>query len=50
LVLVEASPYDPIWGIGLKFDDERAKNPMNWLGQNLLGFSLMTVRHYLSRN
>lgn len=49
-VIVEASPSDTIWGIGLKFDDERAKNPMTWLGQNLLGFSLMDVRYYLSRN
>lgn len=43
-VLVEASPYDRIWGIGLKADDERAKNPATWQGQNLLGFALMDVR------
>lgn len=43
-VLVEASPYDRIWGIGLKADDERAKNPTTWQGQNLLGFALMDVR------
>ncbi len=43
-VLVEASPYDRIWGIGLKADDERAKHPNTWHGQNLLGFALMDAR------
>jgi ribA/ribD-fused uncharacterized protein len=47
LVLVEASPYDRIWGIGLMADDERAKNPATWQGQNLLGFALMDVRDKL---
>lgn len=44
LVLVEASPYDRIWGIGLQADDEKAKNPATWQGENLLGFALMDVR------
>jgi ribA/ribD-fused uncharacterized protein len=43
-VLVEASPYDRIWCIGLKATDENAQNPANWQGQNLLGFALMDVR------
>lgn len=43
-VLVEASPYDRIWGIGLKAGDERAKHPATWQGQNLLGFALVDVR------
>lgn len=43
-VLVEASPYDRIWGIGLKRDDPRAADPGTWRGQNLLGFALMDVR------
>lgn len=47
-VIVEASPYDRIWGIGLKAEDERANNPANWQGQNLLGFILMHVRSFLS--
>lgn len=43
-ILVEASPVDKIWGIGLAQDDERAKDPNAWLGLNLLGFALMQVR------
>ena len=49
IVLVEASPVDSIWGIGLIADDERAKDPMMWQGENLLGFALMDVREKLLR-
>ncbi|MER6689160.1 NADAR family protein [Streptomyces minutiscleroticus] len=43
-VLVEASPLDRIWGIGLAADDERAGDPARWRGLNLLGFALMEAR------
>jgi ribA/ribD-fused uncharacterized protein len=46
-VLVEASPVDRIWGIGLAADDERAADPAGWQGLNLLGFALMQVRDQL---
>lgn len=46
-VLVEASPQDRVWGIGLAADDERAASPGRWRGLNLLGFALMEVRHQL---
>jgi predicted NAD-dependent protein-ADP-ribosyltransferase YbiA (DUF1768 family) len=46
-VLVEASPRDSVWGIGLAADDERAGSPERWPGLNLLGFALMEVRHQL---
>ena len=46
-ILVEASPRDAIWGIGLAADDDRATSPENWPGLNLLGFALMEVRHQL---
>lgn len=43
-VLVEASPYDRIWGIGMGADDPKAENPALWNGTNFLGFCLMEVR------
>ncbi|WP_115731523.1 NADAR family protein [Aminobacter aminovorans] len=46
-VLVEASPVDNVWGIGLAADDNRASNPLQWRGDNLLGFALMQVREEL---
>jgi len=46
-VLVEASPVDKVWGIGLAQDDLAASNPNLWKGENLLGFALMEVREQL---
>jgi ribA/ribD-fused uncharacterized protein len=46
-VLVEASPRDRIWGIGLSAADERATDPVHWRGLNLLGFALMEARSRL---
>ena len=43
-VLVEASPVDPIWGIGAASDDASVHHPSQWKGQNLLGFALMSAR------
>jgi ribA/ribD-fused uncharacterized protein len=43
-VLVEASPLDAIWGIGVAADDPRAGDPATWPGLNLLGFALGEVR------
>ena len=43
-ILVEASPMDTIWGIGLGKDNEKAHNIASWRGKNLLGFALMEVR------
>lgn len=45
--LVEASPYDKVWGIGLAADDPRAQNRDTWQGRNLLGQALTQVRDEL---
>jgi len=42
--LVEASPGDTTWGIGLREDDVRARDPSRWRGTNWLGEVLMAVR------
>lgn len=47
-VMVEASPVDPVWGIGLAEDAPNARNPKEWRGENLLGFALMEVRDELN--
>lgn len=49
-VLVEASPVDKIWGIGLAEDSHNIDNPLTWRGKNLLGFALMAVREQLFNN
>lgn len=46
-VLVEGSPYDKIWGVGLKWDDPKILDEKNWKGENLLGKALMKVRDIL---
>ncbi|MET9861763.1 NADAR family protein [Streptomyces smyrnaeus] len=47
-VLVEVSPLDRVWGIGLAATDERAHSPSLWRGLNLLGFALMETRNTLA--
>ena len=46
-LIVEASPLDRIWGIGLAENDPRAEDQSQWQGLNLLGVALMRVRETL---
>jgi predicted NAD-dependent protein-ADP-ribosyltransferase YbiA (DUF1768 family) len=46
-LLVEASPMDRIWGIGLAKDADGAHDPLRWPGLDLLGFALMAAREQL---
>ena len=49
-ILVEASPKDTVWGIGLDESSPEAIQPRKWIGENLLGFALMEVRDILRTN
>jgi ribA/ribD-fused uncharacterized protein len=46
-VLVEASPRDRIWGIGMGASNPAAADPASWRGLNLLGFALTHARERL---
>lgn len=46
--LVEASPFDKVWGIGVSADAASTKNRASW-GQNLLGKALMATRERIRR-
>lgn len=46
-ILVEASPIDTVWGIGMAEGDVGIDNPENWKGQNLLGWLVQLVRNQL---
>ncbi|MBO9199318.1 MULTISPECIES: NADAR family protein [Niastella] len=48
-IIVEASPRDRIWGIGLG-QERAAEGPHVWRGKNWLGFALMEARDKLNTN
>jgi ribA/ribD-fused uncharacterized protein len=46
-IIVEASPIDCIWGIGMSCDDPGIEDPKNWRGTNWLGEAIMIVREHI---
>ncbi len=48
--IVEASPYDNVWGIGLPSDNEDSQNPLKWKGTNWLGIVLTELRQDIMNN
>lgn len=44
LKMVEASPYDRIWGIGMSKEEAELVDESQWRGQNLLGKVLTKLR------
>lgn len=49
-IIVEGSPYDRIWGVGISWSDPRIEDEANWRGENLLGKAIMRVRNELKPN
>ena len=47
--LAEASPLDPVWGIGLRADDPRANDSSQGRGNNLIGEALSAVREAIRK-
>lgn len=48
-ILVEGSPMDRIWGVGLRFDDPKIQIKSNWKGKNYLGQCLMFIREIMNQ-
>lgn len=46
-ILVEASPVDRIWGIGMAQYDVGVENEKNWRGRNLLGKAITEVKNII---
>lgn len=43
-ILVEASPNDKVWGVGMSAEDPDIADPAKWRGENYLGYVLTMLR------
>lgn len=48
LMLVEGSPFDSLWGIGIDWREKAAEDPAQWKGRNLLGKCLVAAREVIA--
>lgn len=48
-LFVEASPYDTVWGIGMRENHPDVTDSSKWRGQNLLGKVLTEVREQIKK-
>jgi ribA/ribD-fused uncharacterized protein len=48
-IMVEASPLDQIWGIGIAEHHPDVESPEHWKGLNLLGWALNLVKKQLKK-
>ena len=48
--IVEASPMDIVWGVGLAAEDPRIQDKSQWRGTNFLGIVLMMVREMILKD
>lgn len=46
-ILVEATPFDPVWGVAMAASDPDIRDQTKWQGKNMLGSALMQVRDRL---
>jgi len=49
-ILVEASPYDKVWGVALSADNPDILDETKWRGENLLGKVLTQVREVIKQD
>ena len=48
--LVEASPYDSLWGVGLALKNKDLAQPDLWKGSNLMGTLLEDLRNSINES
>ncbi len=47
--IMEASPYDKVWGVGMGAKNKNIYDTDKWKGQNLLGKAIVSTRAYIQK-